>query len=222
MNEKYSERDIVLIMICLAVYLTSLLASNTLGIKLMPFIFGTHLSVSIFWFPFVFIGTDVIGEVFGKKVAKGFVYAGIVSTALFILYTFLSSVFPWSEAASWAKTSYGTIFSVSLRIAIASLLAFAIGEYQDYFMFWKATKKIGQKMFWLRSLVSNIWSQALDTAIFIIVAFAGVYSPARMLQMAIAWWIYKVVMSFLYTPISYGFIKILRKYKSNDTPPVQI
>jgi uncharacterized integral membrane protein (TIGR00697 family) len=223
MDNKYSQRDVVLIMICLAVYLTSLIASNTLGIKLMPFIFGTHLSVSIFWFPFVFIGTDVVGEVFGKKVAKGFVFAGIICTALFILYMFVSSVLPWSEAASWAEKSYGTIFSVSLRIAIASLLAFAIGEYQDYFVFWKATSKIGQKMFWLRSLISNIWSQALDTAIFMIVAFAGIYSPYHLLMISIAWWAYKVLMSFLYTPMSYGAIKLLRKYKDNEkAQPAQI
>ena len=47
----------------LTLYLVSLIASNTLGIKLMPFLFGTHLSVAIFAFPIVFLMTDVIGEV---------------------------------------------------------------------------------------------------------------------------------------------------------------
>ncbi len=218
MNKNYSERDIILIAICLALYLTSLFAANTLGIKLMPFLFGTHLSVSIFWFPFVFVGTDVIGEVFGKKVARGFVYAGIISTALFIFYTFLSNLFPWSSAASWVESSYGTVFDLSLRMAFASLLAFAIGEYQDYFLFWKVTAKIGHKLFWLRSLVSNIWSQALDTAIFMIIAFAGVYSPRTILFMSIPWFLYKIAMGFAYTPLSYGAIKILRHFKKDANP----
>lgn len=217
MDKKYSERDIVLILICLAVYLTSLFAANTLGIKLMPFLFGTHLSVSIFWFPFVFIGTDVIGEVFGKKVAKGFVYAGIISTALFILYTFLGDIFPWSSAASWAESSYTTVFGLSVRMAIASLVAFAVGEYQDYLIFWKVTDKLGHKSFWLRSLVSNLWSQFLDTALFMLIAFAGVYSPKVILMMSIPWFIYKILMGLAYTPLSYGAIALLVRFKKDES-----
>ncbi len=217
MNKNYSERDIVLIAVCLSIYLISLVASNTLGIKLMPFLFGTHLSVSIFFFPFVFIGTDIIGEVFGKKIARVFVLTGIVSTALFIFYTFLSNIFPWSSAASWVQESYGTVFNLSLRIAFASLFAFAVGEYQDYFLFWKVTEKLGKEMFWIRSLLSNIWSQSLDTALFMIIAFAGVYSPKVILFMSIPWFLYKIIMGFLYTPLSYGAISLLTKLrKTND------
>jgi uncharacterized integral membrane protein (TIGR00697 family) len=220
MSKNYSDRDIILIAICLSIYLTSLLAANTLGIKLMPFLFGTHLSVSIFFFPFVFIGTDVIGEVFGKKIAKGFVYAGIVSTALFILYTFLSNIFSWSEASFWVKDGYGQVFDLSLRMAIASLVAFAVGEYQDFLIFWKVTDKLGKKMFWLRSLFSNIWSQFLDTGLFMIIAFAGVYTPHQILLMSIPWWIYKVCMGFVYTPLSYGMINILKYYKKDDSQSI--
>ncbi|MCC6323854.1 queuosine precursor transporter [Candidatus Nomurabacteria bacterium] len=220
MSKNYSERDIVLIAVCLSIYLTSLLAANTLGIKLMPFLFGTHLSVSIFFFPFVFIGTDVIGEVFGKKIAKGFVVAGIVSTALFILYTFLSNIFSWSEAAFWVKDGYGQVFDLSLRMAIASLVAFAVGEYQDFFIFWKVTDKLGKKLFWLRSLCSNIWSQFLDTGLFMIIAFAGVYPPHQILLMSIPWWIYKVCMGFVYTPLSYGMINILKYYRKDDSQSI--
>lgn len=220
MSKNYSDRDIILIAICLSIYLTSLLAANTLGIKLMPFLFGTHLSVSIFFFPFVFIGTDVIGEVFGKKIAKGFVYAGIVSTALFILYTFLSNIFSWSEAAFWVKDGYGQVFDLSLRMAVASLVAFAVGEYQDFLIFWKVTDKLGKKMFWLRSLFSNVWSQFLDTGLFMIIAFAGVYTPHQILLMSIPWWIYKVCMGFVYTPLSYGMISILKYYKKDDSQSI--
>ncbi len=39
------EKDYKKIVICLTLYIGSLFASNTLGIKLMPFVFGTHLSV---------------------------------------------------------------------------------------------------------------------------------------------------------------------------------
>ena len=52
--------------IALSIYLTALFAANTLGIKIMPLLNG-HISVAIFWFPIVFLMTDVIGEVYGKE-----------------------------------------------------------------------------------------------------------------------------------------------------------
>src|SRR3989339_1622762 len=98
------------LIIALAVYLTSLFAANTLGLKIMPFLFGTHLSVAVFSFPVVFLTTDVIGEVYGKRVAKFFVLAGFISTALFIAYSFLSLAMPWSADGQWVRESYDQVF----------------------------------------------------------------------------------------------------------------
>ncbi len=194
----------------LAIYITSLVAANTLGLKIMPFLFGSHLSVGVFSFPIVFLMTDVIGEVYGRQVARMFVIAGFISTALFIIYSLVSIAMPWAEAGLWVKTSYNQIFGISTRIAIASLVAFAVGEYQDVVTFFFLKKKIGEKQFWLRSNLSNIWSQFLDTVIFMLIAFLGVYPFPVLVSIIITWWLYKVLMGFLYTPLSYLGIYLLR------------
>lgn len=206
-----TEKDYRKILICLAVYITSLFAANTLGIKLMPFVLGTHLSVGVFCFPVVFLMTDVIGEVYGKRMAKNFVLAGIISISLFLLYSLISTLMPWGERALWVKESYNQIFGVSARIAIASLVAFAIAEYQDVLAFFFLKRKTGEKKFWLRSNLSNIWSQFLDTVIFMFVAFLGIYPVATIFAIIIPWWIFKVLMGFAYTPLSYFGIHLLKE-----------
>jgi uncharacterized integral membrane protein (TIGR00697 family) len=206
--EKILDRKII---IALALYLTALLAANTLGVKTMPFLFGTHLSVSIFYFPFVYIITDVIGEVYGKPMAKSFVLAGIITTVLFTLWNVLSIVMPWSEASLWAQDSYNTLFGISIRMSIASVVAFAVAEYQDVFAFFFLKKKIGEKRFWLRSNLSNLWSELLDTVLWMTIAFVGVYDFKTLLLMIIPWWLYKVAMGFAYTPLSYLGIHLLRR-----------
>lgn len=205
-----SERSFKKLLIALAVYLASLFAANTLGLKIMPFLFGTHLSVGVFSFPVVFLMTDVVGEVYGKRVAKFFVLAGFIATALFVGYSLLSLAMPWSADGLWAQKSYNQIFGISARIATASLLAFAIGEYQDVLSFFFFRERFGIKWFWLRSNLSNLWSQLLDTVIFMTIAFAGIY-PVRVLVSIIGtWWLYKVAMGALYTPLSYVGIWFLR------------
>ncbi|MFA7209714.1 MAG: queuosine precursor transporter [Parcubacteria group bacterium] len=207
---QFTEHSFKKLFIALAVYLTSLFAANTLGLKIMPFIFGSHLSVAVFSFPVVFLMTDVIGEVYGKRTAKFFVLAGFIGTALFIAYSFLSLSMPWSTDSEWARAEYDQIFGISARIALASLVAFLIAEYQDVLSFFFFREKLGVKLFWVRSLLSNLWSQLLDTTIFMVVAFAGVYPTHTLISIIITWWLYKVAMGALYTPLSYLGIHFLR------------
>jgi uncharacterized integral membrane protein (TIGR00697 family) len=213
-----TDRDYKKILICLTVYLASLFASNTLGLKIMPFIFGSHLSVAVFFFPVVFLMTDVIGEVYGKHLAKLFVRMGFISTALFLFYSLLSMSFPWAEKGLWAQESYELIFGVSGRIALASFVAFLVAEYQDVLTFFFVRAKIGPKFFWLRSFLSNLWSQLLDSVLFMVIAFAGVYETKTLVSIIITWWLFKVAMGIFYTPLSYLGIHFLRNYgnKSNQ------
>lgn len=210
--QQLSERDFKKILICLTLYVTSLFAANTLGIKLMPFLYGTHLSVAVFSFPIVFIMTDVIGEVYGKKMANNFVIAGFISIVLFLFYSFLSTVAPWSQGSLWVKEGYNQVFGLSARFSIASIAAFAIAEYQDVVSFFFFKKKIGEGKFWLRSNLSNVWSQFFDSAVFMLIAYYGTMPLHSILLIIIPWWIYKVVMGAFYTPLSYLGIHILRKY----------
>jgi uncharacterized integral membrane protein (TIGR00697 family) len=209
-----TERDTKKIVIALALYLASLFASNTLGLKIMPFFFGLHVSVAVFFFPFVFLTTDVIGEVYGKRMAKLFVLAGFIATVLFVLYSFLSFVLPWAAAGEWVHPAYNTVFGISIRIAIASVIAFVIGEYQDVISFFffrnKLSPRFGTRFFWLRSNLSNVWSQFLDTIIFMTIAFYGVYDNHLLLSIIISWWLFKVAMGIVYTPLSYLGLWLLR------------
>lgn len=207
-----TEKDYKKILICLTIYLTSLFAANTLGIKIMPFLFGSHLTVGILTFPVVFLMTDVIGEVYGKSLSRWFVRCGLVATLLFLTYSLLSTWLPWSPKGLWAKEGYDLIFGVSVRFGIASVVAFVIAEYQDVFTFFFVREKIGKGLFWLRSLLSNLWSQLLDSIIFMTIAFAGTgfYSTKTLIIIIITQWLFKVAMGLLYTPLCYAGIYLLK------------
>jgi uncharacterized integral membrane protein (TIGR00697 family) len=208
--QQLTERDYKKILICLTLYISSLFAANTLGIKLMPFLFGTHLSVAVFSFPIVFCMTDVIGEVYGKKMANNFVIAGFISIILFLLYSFVSLIVPWAKEDLWAQVGYNQIFGLSARFSIASLVAFAIGQYQDVVSFFFLKKRIGEKKFWLRANLANIWSEFFDSAIFMLIAYLGILPIKTIFLIIIPWWAYKIFMGFVYTPISYWGISLLR------------
>jgi uncharacterized integral membrane protein (TIGR00697 family) len=133
-----------------------------------------------------------------------------------MLYSLISLVVPWAQDGLKFKDSFNTIFGISLRMSLASLLAFFIAEYQDVISFFFFKKKLNNKAFWLQSNLSNLWSQFLDTAIFMVVAFAGIYSWKVIVLMALPWWLYKVAMGLAYTPLSYLGIYLLKYENKND------
>lgn len=212
-----TEKDYKKILICLTLYVVSLLASNTLGIKLMPFLFGTHLSVAVFSFPIVFCMTDVIAEVYGKKMANNFVFAGIISIVLFLFYSLISTITPWAHSGLWVKDGYNQIFGLSARFSIASLVAFAIAQYQDVISFFFLKKQIGEKKFWLRANLANAWSEFFDTVVFMLIAYVGIYPWHTILLIIIPWWIYKICMGALLTPLSYFGIYLLKDNAKSET-----
>ncbi len=208
--DSISFRDQKKILICLTLYITSLIAANTLGIKIMPFLFGSHLTVAVFSFPIVFLMTDVIGEIYGKKIARMFVLMGFLGTVVFVFYNLLSNVVPWSDAGLWVKGGYEQVFGLTIRISLASIAAFAIAEYQDVISFFFFRAKIGAKYFWLRSTLSNIWSQLLDSVIFMSIAFLGVYPMPDLIKITLTLWVFKVFMGVCYLPLSYLGLYLLR------------
>jgi hypothetical protein len=95
-------------------------------------------------------------------------------------------------------------------------VAFLVAGYQDVFVFFLVKKLLRGKAFWLQSNLSNLWSQLLDSLIFMLVAFVGVYSLKTIILITIPWWLYKVLMGLLYTPLSYLGIKLLRNGSQAD------
>lgn len=155
----------------LVIYISALFAANLLGMKTMPFFFGTHLSIAVFFMPILFLTTDIVGQIYGKDMAKRFVYLGAIALIFFILANLLSNILPWADTSyTRIGSAYDTIFSLSWRMGLASLCAFFLSEYIDVIVFF-AVKQIFSNFF-IASTLSNIASQAIDTVVFMTIAFA--------------------------------------------------
>jgi len=188
----------------LAIFVSSLLLGNLLGSKLIE-IFGIVTSVGLFGYPLTFLITDIVEEVRGKEVTKIFVQAGFLSLCIAVVFVFLStgippsSLYPHNEA-------YNNVFSNSLRIILASMVAFVISQYHDLwaFNFWK--QKTNGKHLWLRNNLSTIVSQLLDSTIFLFIAFYHVtpeLGVTSIFYMVLPLWALKVFFALLDTPFVY-------------------
>lgn len=205
--------------ILLAVFIAALVLANVIGSKVTT-IFGVVASVGIFAYPITFLITDAVEEVRGRKVTAVFIYAGFVALIVSIILVWIGLKMP--PAVFYRNNeAYSSVFSNSIRIIIASIVAFLISQTHDIwaFNFWK--KKTHGKFLWLRNNLSTVASQFIDTSLFTFIAFyhmAPEFTFARILQMIIPYWLLKVGFALLDTPFVYVIVKWLRPHAGKSLP----
>ncbi|MBU1151465.1 queuosine precursor transporter [Patescibacteria group bacterium] len=164
-----------------------------------------HVSVGILTVPLMFLITDIVEEVWGRETTKDFVFIGVLSMMAMIFITFVSVHLPPAERFMEMNEAYKSIFSTSMRMAAASILAFYLAQMHDIwaFNFWKIKTK--GKYLWLRNNLSTIVSQLLDSSIFMFVAFYNpeTFPATLVIKLILPYYIFKVLFALLDTPFAY-------------------
>lgn len=176
------------------------------------FLFGLEANLGNIMYGTIFLGTDVLNEIYGKKQAKKAVFIGFaVMIITVIIMTIAINFNPHPE--DWAQGSLVTIFGFMPRILLASLTAFIVSQFIDVYAFDKIRQKLPENKFlWIRNNVSTIISQAIDTSIFVPIAFYGVVSNEILLGLMLSTYAIKVIVALLDTP----FIYLTKKIKPNE------
>ena len=195
----YRKRDLLF-----ALFVASMVMVNTLGTKITT-ILGVRVSVGIFFVPVLFLTTDIIGEVFGRKEASRFV--NMATIMLVLLFVMMSVCIAIKPNESWdMQEQYATVFGSSMRMTIASLISFVVAQQLDVFMFSLWGKITKGKHLWIRNNMSTIVSQLIDTTIFEFIAFWHLtpkFTTSYIFSLILPYWLFKVVFALLDTPFCY-------------------
>ena len=163
-----------------------------------------------------FLATDILSELYGKKDANKGVLVGIITTILFILLSTMWINYIPAEG-DWAIPFVKQLFANTPRVLIASLIAYAVSEAFDvwlYHKWWNLTeKRFGNKdkCLWFRNNFSTLFSQLVNIVIFNFGAFLGIYSLPQLFSITLACYVIYIVTSLLDTPFIYLAKKINTK-----------
>ncbi len=202
------------------IYIFCIFASEVMGAKTFPLVnlfwYQFNASVAIFLLPVVYSINDIIVEIFGKERMKQLIRVSLIIIVLIILSSIFFTSLPPSTRFMPIEWSYDTIFSISIRMSLASLFAFAIADFLDVYIFSHLRKKLWKKKLWLRTNISNIISEFFDTFLFIILAFYSFDNDFTsnlhfIMSIGFPYWILKCLMSFIGTPFVYLWVKIFNE-----------
>ena len=192
-----------------------LVLSNILAVKMVqigPFIFdgGTLL------FPFSYIFGDILAEVYGYKDAKKVIWTGFAALVFMVCNIRLIGILP--AVSDWPlQTDFDNILLQVPRISAGSICGYFIGAYSNAAILSKMKVMMNGKCLWMRTIGSTIVGEFLDSLVFVIIAFGGLYPNPLLLTMIVSNYLFKTVIEIIFTPCTYAAVRFFKKHDHIDT-----
>ena len=195
------------------IFTTLLLTANISAVKIIA-IGSEGIDAGIIAYPLTFLISDVISEVYGRKTTTKIIWLGFLANLLMISIIYVAGILP--SATFWNdQQSYDQILGAVPRIVIASMVAYLVSQNHDVLAFEMWKKVTGGKFLWFRNNASTVVSQGIDTTIFILIAFVGIYSFDDILNMIWITYLIKIVVAIIDTPLVYILVNIVRRKKES-------
>jgi len=198
-----------------ALFVAVLLISNIASTKILdlgPFTFdgGTLL------FPLSYIFGDILTEVYGYARSRKVIWLGFFSAALMAGTLWVVAALP--PARGWIhQEAFVTILGQTPRIVLGSLLGYWAGEFSNSVVLAKMKIATRGRWLWARTVGSTLVGEAVDTCVFLLVAFFGLLQPSVLLTVFLSNYIFKCGVEILFTPATYAVVRFLKRIESLDT-----
>jgi len=201
----------------ISVFSALLIGMNLLGGKIIT-VFGVAASVAVFMVPLTFAITDISTELYGKPFTRRLTLAGMLAILIMMAYSLIFvSIEPNTRFA--ADDAYRTVFGTSLRIMLASVVAFSLAQLQDIFIFERVRRMTKGKHLWIRTNVSTFASEVVDTTIFMFIAFYMItpkFDALFVIKMIIPYLLLKIAFAVLITPAVYAGVRLLKQKNTQE------
>jgi uncharacterized integral membrane protein (TIGR00697 family) len=195
-------------------FVTVLIVSNVASSKIVqlgPFSFdgGTIL------FPLSYIFGDILTEVYGYARSRRVIWTGFLMMAIAAAVFMTIGAMP--SATGWeGQAAYEQILGLTPRIMLASMAAYFAGEFSNSYILAKMKVAMSGKMLWARTIASTLVGEALDTGIFLVLAFWGVLPRDLLIAVIVSNYIFKVGVEIVFTPFTYIITGFLKKNERED------
>ncbi|OAQ51373.1 integral membrane-like protein [Natrinema mahii] len=211
----------------IGLFVTALVTAQLTASKVLAFelpvalpITGAQLALpgAALAYALTFLASDCYTELYGRRAAQVLVNVGFV-------LNFVVLALVWSTiAAPAAPTSvdpgaFETALGASTNVVLGSLLAYVVSQNWDVLVFHRIREYTGPEKLWLRNIGSTASSQAIDTVIFVVVAFAvapavlgvgTVLTPDLLLSLIVGQYLLKLAIALLDTPVVYAIVSLVR------------
>ena len=188
-----------------------IIMSNILGTKTLKFDW-IMLPCSILTFPALFVINDILSEIYGFKLTKNVIYLGFFLNILAIALYSIAIMFPSNSPNAEA---FSTVLSTTPRLFIAGLCSYIISNILNSKVLVSLKERYHDLLF-VRCMLSTVVGEAVDSIIFISVAFFGVFSLDLIVTMICCQVLFKVIYELIGYPVTRKLIFAIRNVDDGE------
>lgn len=203
-----------LLTLFLVLNITFQLISDVTAGKIIE-ILSFPVSVTVLYFPIVYIISDVVTEVYGYAQARKVLWLTLLSSVTAGVFYQIAVVIPGASFFE-ASDAYKTVFGIVPRVLIGGWLAVIVGDFINNYVLAKLKVKMNGRMLWVRTISSTIFGQFGNTAVFYLIALSGVLPTNVLLISIVSGWLIKVIIEIVLTPVTYLVINKVKKIEGED------
>ncbi|HET9647359.1 MAG TPA: queuosine precursor transporter [Microlunatus sp.] len=203
--------------VVVALFCGLLLISNIAATKLitvvdgLPVIEGIFTDGGAFLFPLTYILGDVLAEVYGLRQARRAIWLGFFLAALASLTFLVVGMAPPGPGYE-NQDAFVAVLGFVPRIVAASLAGYLAGQFLNAYVLVKIKKRTDERRLWVRLVGSTVVGEFADTALFCLIAFAGIFPTwSGLISYTVTGYLYKVAVEVVFLPVTYAVIKAIKK-----------
>ncbi|ODR82371.1 integral membrane-like protein [Haladaptatus sp. W1] len=219
-----------------ALFVTALVTAQLTAAKVLQFTIPLTLPITgdalvlpgaALAYALTFFASDCYAEVYGRKAAQR-----LVNVAFVMIFVMLVLVWSTIEAPAAQNSvdpaKFRTVLSASTNIVVGSLCAYVVSQNWDVIVFHRIRDLTDGDHLWARNIGSTASSQAIDTVIFVGVAFyalprfagIGPILPENViLSLIVGQYVFKLFVALLDTPFVYAVVGFLRSQTAASRVP---
>ncbi len=203
-------------------FVSCMLIANTIANKQLA-IGPWNAPAGILVFPITYILSDIFSEVYGFRYSRRVAWLAFgINLFMVVIYDLTA----WLPSPAWFNaTAQNTVFKGAFRLLLAGFAAYNLGDWFNDVAFSRmrrrAYDKHGEgthKGFIKRSLLSSFLGNAVDSTVFLLVAFAGVLPWSEMFTMIVLQFVIKSVYEILASPLSSWCCAAVKALEDIDMP----
>lgn len=196
-----------------AFFVTALVVSNIIAVKLAE-VGGRVFDAGNILFPLAYVLGDVLTEVYGFRAARRVILLGFACNVVAVGAIQLALRLPAADFWAENQEAYETVLGTTWRIFVASLAAYLAGELTNAYVLSRMKVATEGRWLWSRTIGSSVVGQAIDSTLFVTIAFAGTGVP--LLDTIATTWAIKVAWETLATPFTYVIANGLKRAEGVD------
>jgi uncharacterized integral membrane protein (TIGR00697 family) len=165
-----------------------------------------------------YFASDCYTELYGKRAAQVLVNVGFLLNFALLALVWTTITAPGLDPE--VSSAFAEVLAPGTNIIFGSLIAYIISQNWDVIVFHRIRARTGQRLLWLRNIGSTATSQAIDTVLFVGIAFAvapSVLGIGEALPLAvigalmIGQYLLKLLIALIDTPFVYLVIRLAKR-----------